>query len=200
MYYKEAVGALVVFDVTRVTTFEAVTKWKNDIDAKVMLPDGKAIPVVLLANKVRWARPPGPRRGKGAARAGSADPPVVAGCTARGRRRAQCDLAKEGLVKNSEQMNKFCEDKGFIAWCVGPGTLRRRAPRRESLGAWRRAREGVRVRCRFETSAKDNINIDKACRALVAKILENDVSTVKQQESLQLNSATEAPKQAGGCC
>jgi len=52
VYYKEAVGALVVFDVTRVTTFEAVTKWKNDIDAKVMLPDGKAIPVVLLANKV----------------------------------------------------------------------------------------------------------------------------------------------------
>ena len=53
MYYKEAVGALVVFDVTRVTTFEAVTKWKNDIDAKVVLPDGKPIPVVLLANKVR---------------------------------------------------------------------------------------------------------------------------------------------------
>lgn len=57
MYYKEAVGALVVFDVTRVTTFEAVTKWKNDIDAKVMLPDNKPIPVVLLANKVRGTRP-----------------------------------------------------------------------------------------------------------------------------------------------
>jgi len=52
VYYKEAVGALVVFDVTRVSTFEAVTKWKNDIDAKVVLPDGKPIPVVLLANKV----------------------------------------------------------------------------------------------------------------------------------------------------
>ena len=54
VYYKEAVGALVVFDVTRVSTFEAVTKWKNDIDTKVVLPDGKPIPVVLLANKVRW--------------------------------------------------------------------------------------------------------------------------------------------------
>ena len=53
VYYKEAVGALVVFDVTRVSTFEAVTKWKNDIDTKVVLPDGKPIPVVLLANKVR---------------------------------------------------------------------------------------------------------------------------------------------------
>ena len=35
VYYKEAVGAMVVFDVTRVSTFEAVEKWKNDIDAKV---------------------------------------------------------------------------------------------------------------------------------------------------------------------
>lgn len=54
VYYKEAVGAMVVFDVTRVTTFEAVQKWKNDIDAKVLLPpDNRPIPVVLLANKVR---------------------------------------------------------------------------------------------------------------------------------------------------
>lgn len=35
VYYKEAVGAFVVFDVTRVSTFEAVQKWKKDIDAKV---------------------------------------------------------------------------------------------------------------------------------------------------------------------
>jgi len=53
VYYKEAVGAFVVFDVTRVNTFEAVAKWKNDIDCKVTLPpDDKPIPVVLLANKV----------------------------------------------------------------------------------------------------------------------------------------------------
>jgi hypothetical protein len=35
VYYKEAVGALVVFDVTRPSTFEAVVKWKNDLDSKV---------------------------------------------------------------------------------------------------------------------------------------------------------------------
>ena len=52
MYYKEAVGAFVVFDVTRVSTFEAVQKWKSDIDAKVFLSDNRPIPVVLLANKV----------------------------------------------------------------------------------------------------------------------------------------------------
>jgi len=130
VYYKEAVGALVVFDVTRVTTFEAVTKWKNDIDAKVMLPDGSPIPVVLLANK--------------------------------------CDLAKEGLVKNAQQMDKHCEDKGFIGW--------------------------------FETSAKENINIDKACRFLVQKILENDVSTVKKEEpTIDPSRDAQQPKQ-GGCC
>ncbi len=35
VYYKEAVGAFIVFDVTRLSTFEAVAKWKSDIDNKV---------------------------------------------------------------------------------------------------------------------------------------------------------------------
>ena len=52
VYYKEAVGAFIVFDVTRASTFEAVQKWKNDLDAKVTLSDGSPIPCVLLANKV----------------------------------------------------------------------------------------------------------------------------------------------------
>ena len=53
VYYKEAVGAFVVFDVTRASTFEAVTKWKGDLDNKVQLADGSPVPCVLLANKVR---------------------------------------------------------------------------------------------------------------------------------------------------
>eukprot|EP01121_Diplochlamys_sp_Union-15-3_P015974 TRINITY_DN535_c0_g2_i4.p1 TRINITY_DN535_c0_g2~~TRINITY_DN535_c0_g2_i4.p1 ORF type:complete len:237 (-),score=57.30 TRINITY_DN535_c0_g2_i4:55-720(-) len=57
VYYKEAVGAMVVFDVTRVSTFEAVQKWKNDIDMKVTIPGtDKQIPVVLLANKIDLAK------------------------------------------------------------------------------------------------------------------------------------------------
>lgn len=52
VYYKEAVGAFVVFDVTRQATFDAVKKWKQDLDSKVQLPDGSNIPCVLLANKV----------------------------------------------------------------------------------------------------------------------------------------------------
>ena len=52
VYYKEAVGAFIVFDVTRQSTFESVAKWKQDLDAKVQLPDGSPIPCVLLANKV----------------------------------------------------------------------------------------------------------------------------------------------------
>lgn len=104
VYYKEAVGCFIVFDVTRQSTFEAVSKWKNDLDSKVQLPDGKPIPCVLLANK--------------------------------------CDQPKEGLVNNASQMDKFCEEKGFIGW--------------------------------YETSAKENINIDEASKFLVQKILEND--------------------------
>lgn len=52
VYYKEAVGAFIVFDVTRPATFDAVNKWKTDLDSKVQLPDGSPIPCILLANKV----------------------------------------------------------------------------------------------------------------------------------------------------
>lgn len=52
VYYKEAVGAFIVFDVTRKNTFDSVMNWKSDLDYKVQLPDGSPIPCVLLANKV----------------------------------------------------------------------------------------------------------------------------------------------------
>jgi len=52
VFCKGAVGCFIVFDVTRGSTFEMVTKWKTDLDNKVQLPDGNPIPCVLLANKV----------------------------------------------------------------------------------------------------------------------------------------------------
>jgi Ras-related protein Rab-32 len=55
VYYKEALGAFVVYDVTRPQTYEGVRKWKADLDSKISLPEawgGGHIPVVLLANKV----------------------------------------------------------------------------------------------------------------------------------------------------
>uniref|UniRef100_A0A8D8UX49 Ras-related protein Rab-32 n=1 Tax=Cacopsylla melanoneura TaxID=428564 RepID=A0A8D8UX49_9HEMI len=104
VYYKEAVGAFIVFDVTRAATFDAVLKWKQDLDAKVTLPDGNPIPCVLLANK--------------------------------------CDQPKEGIANNPNKIDEFIKENHFSGW--------------------------------FETSAKDNINIDDAAKMLVHKILEND--------------------------
>ncbi|GAA5799659.1 rab32, member RAS oncoprotein [Helicostylum pulchrum] len=52
VYCKGAVGAFVVYDVTRPKTFENVIKWKVDIDSKVQLVDGGGIPTILLANKI----------------------------------------------------------------------------------------------------------------------------------------------------
>jgi len=140
VYYKEAVGAFVVFDVTRINTFEAVQKWKNDIDAKVTLPpDDSPIPVVLLANK--------------------------------------CDLAKEGFARNAAQMDKYCEEHGFVGW--------------------------------EETSAKDNINIDKAAKFLVGKILERTKGIQQQQSGgggeFKLTADGDSQRKDGqdgqtGCC
>lgn len=135
VYYKEAVGCFIVFDVTRVSTFEAVAKWKNDLDAKVQLPDGSKIPCVLLANK--------------------------------------CDQSKEGLVNNSSQMDEYCRDKGFIGW--------------------------------YETSAKENINIDEASRFLVSSILENDKAAGHNEreqdpDRLALDSTESSEGRGKGSC
>lgn len=55
IYYRSAVGAIVVFDLSKEETFNKVNHWKKDIDEKVFLDDGgeneRSIPCILLANK-----------------------------------------------------------------------------------------------------------------------------------------------------
>ncbi|XP_057618315.1 ras-related protein Rab-32 [Chionomys nivalis] len=132
VYYKEALGAFVVFDLSRSSTFEAVLKWKSDLDSKVHLPNGSPIPAVLLANK--------------------------------------CDQKKEGSQSPS-QMDQFCKDHGFTGW--------------------------------FETSAKDNINIDEATRFLVEKILANQQSFPREENDMDKIKLTDEPlptKARSQCC
>ncbi|KAG2208156.1 hypothetical protein INT47_010518 [Mucor saturninus] len=53
VYYKDAIGAFLVYDVTRPKTLDHVVKWKQDLDAKVQVPGGYGdIPAILLANKI----------------------------------------------------------------------------------------------------------------------------------------------------
>lgn len=51
VYYKGAMGALVVFDITNGHSLKAAAQWKQDLDSKVCLHSGRPIPAVLLANK-----------------------------------------------------------------------------------------------------------------------------------------------------
>lgn len=51
VYYKDAKGALLLYDVTRQDTFRNVLIWKKEIDDKVKLPDGSELPVLLVGNK-----------------------------------------------------------------------------------------------------------------------------------------------------
>ncbi|XP_026185833.1 ras-related protein Rab-38 isoform X1 [Mastacembelus armatus] len=101
VYYREAVGALVVFDMTRLSTFQAILKWKGDLDSKVALSNGKPVPAVLLANK--------------------------------------CDQRRHGLCPKLPKLENFSKEYGFVGW--------------------------------YETSAKDNTNINAAITCLVNNIM-----------------------------
>ena len=52
IYFKGAVGAILVFDVIRLSTLENAKFWKSDLDSEVVLSNGQLLPAVLLANKV----------------------------------------------------------------------------------------------------------------------------------------------------
>ena len=43
VYYRDAAAAFIVFDLTRRATFEAVRKWKEDLDTKVITTDGARV-------------------------------------------------------------------------------------------------------------------------------------------------------------
>ncbi|KAE9011122.1 hypothetical protein PR003_g15721 [Phytophthora rubi] len=51
-YFREAKGAVIVCDITRANTIDAVVNWKNEIDTCCKdLNGGAEIPVVMVANK-----------------------------------------------------------------------------------------------------------------------------------------------------
>ncbi|XP_046985619.1 ras-related protein Rab-7L1-like isoform X5 [Schistocerca americana] len=51
VYYKDADGCVIMFDLTNKNSFVNTLKWKRDVDSKCSLPDGSPIPCMLLANK-----------------------------------------------------------------------------------------------------------------------------------------------------
>jgi GTPase SAR1 family protein len=129
-----------VFPLSLSLSLSLPLQWKREIDSKVQLPNGKNIPVVLLANK--------------------------------------CDLPDPAVDKS--QLDAFCKEHGFVAW--------------------------------FETSAKENKNIEEAVKGLVANILSHPDALQSQKEAkveseaakssgstLSLDDKAEKPK-SGGCC
>merc|ERR1711991_886219 len=51
VYYRDADAAVVMFDLTAQRTFDAIAKWKADVDDKVLLASGEPVPCLLLGNK-----------------------------------------------------------------------------------------------------------------------------------------------------
>ena len=88
VYYKEAAGAVVVFDVARGATFDGALKWKADLDQKLSLLDGRPIPAVLVANKV-WDET--------------------------GKRYLQCDI-DDSLSPTDAELEAACRQHGFLKY------------------------------------------------------------------------------------
>lgn len=53
VYYKDAHGCVIMFDLSNKNSFLNTLKWKKDVDAKCTQLDGGPIPCMLLGNKVR---------------------------------------------------------------------------------------------------------------------------------------------------
>ncbi|XP_050426242.1 ras-related protein Rab-7L1-like [Adelges cooleyi] len=51
VYYKDAHGCVIMFDLSNKNSFVNTLKWKKDVDAKCTQPDGSPIPCMLLGNK-----------------------------------------------------------------------------------------------------------------------------------------------------
>ncbi|XP_076605344.1 ras-related protein Rab-32 [Chaetodon auriga] len=132
VYYRGAMGAVVVFDMTNSSTLEAAAEWKQDLDSKVSLDSGRPVPAVLLANK----------------------------CDIIGRDR---DLVSS--------LDGFCKDNSFAGW--------------------------------FETSAKDNINIDEAGAFLVKQMMLCDTSLSAEEYHRDVIKVSQAPEESQSqslCC
>uniref|UniRef100_A0A8C7FG21 Ras-related protein Rab n=1 Tax=Oncorhynchus kisutch TaxID=8019 RepID=A0A8C7FG21_ONCKI len=111
VYYREAMGAFIVFDMTRPSSFEAVTKWKEDLDSKLTLANGKNVAAVLLANK--------------------------------------CDQGRDVLTNNGIQMEKFCQENGFVGWYETSAKVRIRTHERKvSAVCW------IKVKTQTDTLAQ----------------------------------------------
>lgn len=53
VYYRDSHGCVIMFDLTNRSSFLNVVKWKRDLDSKCVMPNGKSVPCLLLANKVK---------------------------------------------------------------------------------------------------------------------------------------------------
>ena len=95
VYYKYAIAAVIIFDLTRPATFDAVLKvrdflpshmnecsrplnlqWKEDLDSKVMLGNQQPVPCLLVANK--------------------------------------CD--RDDIQVDRSKLDQFCKDNNFVGW------------------------------------------------------------------------------------
>mmetsp|Transcript_9042 Transcript_9042/g.19140 ORF Transcript_9042/g.19140 Transcript_9042/m.19140 type:complete len:246 (-) Transcript_9042:467-1204(-) len=103
VYYRDAFGVMLVYDISRPQTFETVSKWKATIDAVVEpVPGAQSLPVILVGNKSDVEVP-------------ETEADI-----------GQSDAFYQYYLKNSAQAGKsqldsdylqgFCKDNGFVKW------------------------------------------------------------------------------------
>ncbi|KAJ0008541.1 hypothetical protein NQD34_015956 [Periophthalmus magnuspinnatus] len=121
VFFKEARGALVVFDASDWSTLESAAQWKRDLDSKVTRDSGQPIPALLLANK--------------------------------------CDLMERiDRERMAPSLDEFCKDNYFTGW--------------------------------FETSAKEDLNIEEAASFLVDQMMSQGQDDFKMKDVIKPEEKT----------
>mmetsp|Transcript_8901 Transcript_8901/g.22954 ORF Transcript_8901/g.22954 Transcript_8901/m.22954 type:complete len:205 (+) Transcript_8901:172-786(+) len=128
VYYKQATACVIIFDITRKSTFQEVEKWKADLDEKARLPSGDLLPCLLVANK--------------------------------------CDLKDRPV--SEDDIDSMCQEQGFIGW--------------------------------IETSAKEDVNVEKAMVYLIKHILALDDEGYEPPSQNSLVVTADGKKAGKPCC
>jgi GTPase SAR1 family protein len=218
-FYRGADCCVLVYDVNSTKTFEDLETWREEFLINAAPRNPEAFPFLVLGNKVdvdegksRQARRPRRRR-RGASAAARRRPAV--GCRraraaaspaslSRAPARLAASIATLSLAASLHPLplSLFPSNASSVPSPPPKTTQHRNSNGRQvsekKARAWCTSKGGIP---HFETSAKEDVNVEPAFQLVARNALRNKADEdFYVPEAVDLNAQAAAAKSAGGCC